>query len=516
MAREAARADLIPLSPPNIRERAKLLLLAQQNPVLREEIRRRCRGDPAWFCNFALWTFDPRELDQGRSPHLPFVLWDYQVELIHWYEARYRNQESGIVLKSRDMGASWVAMAWLLWHWLFDSGFQALIGSRTEDLVDNRLPDSHFGRLDYMIERLPAWLKPKGFSPRRHRFHMKLLNPENGSAIKGESSQGNFGRQGRFSVIFIDELAHWEKNTQERAWRSASEATRCRIAVSTVNGHDNLFWELWESEKLPRLRLHWRLHPKKDDAWFERQLAEKTREEVLQELEMDPYVDLGDLVYPGWQGVRREKRDYDPGKLLYCSWDFGLDTTCIIWWQVDLANDEVICLDAIQRKDTPVDWFIPFVAGRLEEGGAHAYTEQELAKVAAHASWARAIHFGDPAGGNRHAATGLSVLDILKQRGIYVFTNNKARDFLTRKQMTEIGIRKVVVNVNPGGAVDASIVDEAMSRARKDDKGRPVHDGTSHLRSAVEYFFVNLPPFRHAERPEPVIRRMAYDNLPLT
>jgi len=502
---------LIPDRPPTLRERGLLTVQAHRDPMLREEISRRCREDPAWFCNFALWTFDPRELESGKTPHLPFILYEFQVHLIRWYEERYRNQEDGIILKSRDMGASWVAMAWLLWHWLFDQGFQALIGSRTEDLVDNRLVDSHFGRLDYMLERLPSWLKPEGFLPRKHRFHMKLINPANGSAIKGESSQGNFGRQGRFSVIFIDELAHWEKNTQERAWRSASEATRCRIAVSTVNGADNLFWRLWESEQIPRLQLHWRLHPRKDEAWYQRQLERKTREEILQELEMDPYVDQGDLVYPGWQGVRREQREYDPNALLYCSWDFGLDTTCIIWWQVNRERDEVVCLDAIQRRDMPVDWFIPFVTGELEPEREHLYSMDERAKIQAHRKWAKPIHFGDPAGGNRHVGTGLSVLDILKQHGIYVFTNQKARDYLTRKQLTEIGIRRVVVNVNPGSAVDASLVDEAMSRARKDERGRPIHDGTSHLRSAVEYFFVNLPPFRRLERPEPVVRRMAYD-----
>lgn len=504
---------VLPERPPTLKERGQLLVLAERNPVLREEIRQRCREDVAWFVNFACWTFDPRLIEEGKSPHLPFILYDYQVDLLRWYEERFTRREDGVVVKSRDMGASWCAIVWLLWHWLFDDGFQALIGSRKEELVDNRLPDSHFGRMDYVLERLPRWLRPRGFNPKKHRFHMKLINPENGSVIVGESSQGNFGRQGRYSVVFIDELAAWEKRTQERAWRASSSSTNCRIVVSTVAGHDNLFWKLVSEGKVPVLRLHWSLHPKKDQEWYEKQLREKTREEILQELEMDPYVDDGNLVYPGWQQVRREQRSYDPNKLLYCSWDFGLDTTCIIWWQLDRESGEIICLDCIQHKDRPIDWFVPFVTGSIPDGYEDQYTEEEKQKIAEHRSWSRGIHFGDPAGGNRHVGTGLSVLDVLRNYGIYVFTNPKARDFLTRKQLTEIGIRNVVVNYQPGRVIDASLVDEAMLRARKDEHGKPVHDATSHLRSAVEFFFVNLPPFRAPQRPEPVIQKMAYDRL---
>ena len=172
---------VLPERPPTLKERGQLLVLAERNPVLREEIRQRCREDVAWFVNFACWTFDPRLLEEGKSPHLPFILYDYQVDLLRWYEERFTRREDGVVVKSRDMGASWCAIVWLLWHWLFTAGFQALIGSRTEELVDNRLIDSHFGRLDYLLGRLPAWLKPKGFSPRKHRFHMKLINPETGA-----------------------------------------------------------------------------------------------------------------------------------------------------------------------------------------------------------------------------------------------------------------------------------------------------------------------------------------------
>ena len=154
----------LPDHPPTLRERGILTVAAQKDPNLRQALVERCRRDPAFFINFACWTFDPRK----ENPHIPFILYPYQIDLIHWLEERLVQKEDGVIDKSRDMGVSWVIMAWLLWHWLFDESFQALIGSRAEYQVDNRLIDSHFGRLEYLIQRLPAFLKPQGFSFRQY------------------------------------------------------------------------------------------------------------------------------------------------------------------------------------------------------------------------------------------------------------------------------------------------------------------------------------------------------------
>ncbi len=499
---------LIPEHPPTLRERALLTARAQKDPKVRQLIIEACRRDPAFFINFACWTFDPRQ----EQPHIPFILYPYQVELVHWLEERLREKQDGVIDKSRDMGVSWVVMGWLLWHWLFDHGFQALIGSRSEYQVDNRLIDSHFGRLEYMIQRLPGFLKPEGFNFRQHRTHMKLVNPQNGSAIKGEASHGNFGRQGRFNVVFFDELAFWDKERQFAAWRSASEATRTRIAVSTPNGDGNLFYRLVHEGKTPHLRLHWSLHPLKDEAWYEAQKQRLTDAELASEVDISYHAAESELVYPEWKDVPHEELAYRPDWPLYASWDFGLDTTAVIWWQRDPESGRIHCLDAIERKNVTIDWFLPFFTGVIPENQLHLYTVNDRAKVNAHKGWGNAVHFGDPTGSSRHVGTGLSVLDILRNHGIYVYTNNKARDFMTRRHMTAIGLRDVICNVSDG-PVSAAIVDERMRAARKGPDGKPIHDATSHIRSAVEYFFVNLPPFRRRERPEAMKRVMIYDTL---
>jgi intein/homing endonuclease len=92
------------------------------------------------------------------------------------------------------MGVTWTIVHWLVYHWLFTEKFSALIGSRKEVEVDNKAISSIFGKIRYLIYAQPKWLFPKNFKKKFHDNHMKLINPENGSVLYGESANPNFGR----------------------------------------------------------------------------------------------------------------------------------------------------------------------------------------------------------------------------------------------------------------------------------------------------------------------------------
>jgi len=104
------------------------------------------------------------------------------------------------------MGVTWMIVAWIVWKWLFADGFNALMGSRKEDLVDNKAADSLFGKAEYIIERLPNWMWPIGWDSSKHRTFAKIINPENDNTIQGESANRDFSRQGRYSCLVGDTL----------------------------------------------------------------------------------------------------------------------------------------------------------------------------------------------------------------------------------------------------------------------------------------------------------------------
>lgn len=147
-------------------------------------------------------TYDPR---RPVNKWIPFVFFPKQAELVDFFEGLDHDQESGLVEKARDMGATWDACAYSVWRWLFIDNDAIGWGSRKEALVDKLGdPDSIFEKMRLLLKRLPTVFMPKDFNWSRHATFMKLTNPENGSIVSGEAGD-NIGRGGRKSVFFKDE-----------------------------------------------------------------------------------------------------------------------------------------------------------------------------------------------------------------------------------------------------------------------------------------------------------------------
>jgi hypothetical protein len=87
---------------------------------------------------------------------VPFKLWPKQVEALRAMMAHKKL----VVLKSRQVGASWLALAKSLWRMVFRPGSATLILSLREEeaLALVRM------RLKPMFERLPAWMRPEATS----------------------------------------------------------------------------------------------------------------------------------------------------------------------------------------------------------------------------------------------------------------------------------------------------------------------------------------------------------------
>ena len=71
---------------------------------------------------------------------------------------------------------------------------------------------------------------------------MTIFNPENKSLIRGSAPVSNYGRSGRWKVVFFDELAFWPYG--EASWKAASHSTKIRLALSTPNGPDGVYARL--------------------------------------------------------------------------------------------------------------------------------------------------------------------------------------------------------------------------------------------------------------------------------
>jgi phage terminase large subunit len=255
-----------PVYEPIWAERAERLARLRAHPELLAPLRQKYAEDPAVFINDWGTTFDPRNADLGLPTTIPFLLFPKQVELVRWMTDRWRSSENGIVEKTREMGMSWLAIAFACTVCLFQDGVVIGFGSRKEELVDKiDDPKSLFWKARAFLSALPVEFL-RGWSATDHAPHMRVIFPATNSYLIGEGGDG-IGRGNRASMYFLDESAFLERPTLIDA--SLSQTTRCRIDISTPNGMGNSFAQRRWSGNTKSFTYHWRNDPRKSQAWYE-------------------------------------------------------------------------------------------------------------------------------------------------------------------------------------------------------------------------------------------------------
>lgn len=265
------------------------------------------------FINHWCTTYDPRNAGTNKPTKMPFILFPKQEEFVTFLEACVKAESSGLVEKSRDMGATWVCAAFSVWLWLFYEGAAIGWGSRTVDLVDKiGDPKSIFDKLRTVILALPTPFLPTNFRQDDHLSYMRLINPANGATITGEGGD-NIGRGGRTLIYFLDEAAHVER--PEKIEAALDDNTRVRIDISSVSGLGTLFHRKRDAgvdwvpgnEIIKNVTnvfvMDWSDHPEKSNEWFKQRkkkaLDQGTAHLFAREVERDYAASVDNVLIPG-------------------------------------------------------------------------------------------------------------------------------------------------------------------------------------------------------------------------
>lgn len=254
-----------------IRDRLTRLMQIGRNVDAQKIERELCKRDFAHWVRYWVWTYDPRLASEGKSAHLPLLMFQRQVEMCEFIDARLAAREDGLIEKSRDIGFTWVMAAKAVHKWIFVDGFKTTFGSRKEDFVDKRGEvDSIFEKMRYVIRAQPQWLNPAGFDWDKHDNHMRLINPENANTIAGEAGD-DLGRGGRSSLFVIDEAAFLSNGDSVDAATSGN--CDVRIWGSSVNGMGNIFARKRHGGSLRPDQIftfHYSSDPRKTPEWAEK------------------------------------------------------------------------------------------------------------------------------------------------------------------------------------------------------------------------------------------------------
>lgn len=326
----------------NLAYRMQVRSITNENEHARELQMSLCRSSILYFCNVWCWTFIP-----GQEA-VPFILYDFQEDLITWMVFLIKHQISGLVEKSRCQGLSWlsrVVHAWMILFFKNKIEYSLSLG-KTE--VDDRTMDSLFGKERFLLNHLPDWMRG-GWGERLEGVDniMRVHIPKTGGLLKGLLTGSTAGRSGRGSFADYDEFAHVE-SARETLEASSSLAT-CEIYISTVKGMNNPFAAMAHAPGTIKKSIHWRQNPVLNDEWAikERSKPKYFTDEIWdQEMEIKYESSTPGRVFPqlisslepgqsdteNWSHLQSgDFFEYDPNYPVQLGMDFGLSdpNTCV-------------------------------------------------------------------------------------------------------------------------------------------------------------------------------------------
>jgi hypothetical protein len=125
---------------------------------------------------------------------------------------------------------------------------------------------------------------------------MRITFPSTGSFIAGDGGD-NIGRSDRTALYFVDEAAHLERPHLAEA--SLMSTTYARHDISTAAGLGNPFEQNRHSGRIKVFTFHWRDDPRKDDAWYNKQVSEAFSAAVVaQEIDIDYSASVEGVLIP--------------------------------------------------------------------------------------------------------------------------------------------------------------------------------------------------------------------------
>ena len=303
--------------------------MSNMKEVIKKEYLK-CAQDPAYFLKkYAI-------IQHPMKGKIPFSLYPFQEKMIN----DFNNHNYNVILKARQLGISTLTAGYALWMMTFQTDKNILVIATKQDTAKNLVT-----KIRVMHANLPNWVKSNCVEDNK-----LSLRYSNGSQVKAISSTEDAGRSEALSLLILDEAAFIEKI--DTIWTAAQSTLatggQC-IALSTPNGVGNWFHKVWvEAEEGESdwnfIRLHWSLHPDRDDKWRAGQEKLLGPSMAAQEYDCD-FITSGQTVIDG--AILEEYRNKQVEEPIEKR---GIDSNLWIWRQPNYSRDYVVSAD-VARGD---------------------------------------------------------------------------------------------------------------------------------------------------------------------
>jgi len=222
-------------------------------------------------CQYFISTY-VHILDSQTERWIPFELWSAQVDALD----TVIDHQFTLALKSRQVGLTWLMLAYGLWRMLFRPVAEVLLFSKREDEAIFLLAD----RLNGIYMHLPEWMKPGKVIDMKK--HIKLRN---GSSARAFPSNAGDSYTATFALIDEADLVPDLKSLLGRVQPTIDAGGKLAL-ISRVDKSkpQSLFKQIYrtaraEENQWRALFLPWYAHPGRDQDWYEAQRRDAMRNE---------------------------------------------------------------------------------------------------------------------------------------------------------------------------------------------------------------------------------------------
>lgn len=241
-----------------------------------------CRNSPAYFLNKYGFIQDPI---MGK---IPFELFKYQEIVL----GKFLTHAFNIILKSRQMGLSWLVAGYALWLCMFFEEKKVLMIS-----IKDVTAKSLLKKVKYIYKNLPEFLQME-----LTEDNLSKMAFATGSEVQSVPTSEEAGRSESLSLLIIDEAAfvRWIDRIWQAAFPTLSTGGAA-IVLSTPDGMGNFYADLWHKSIEGRslfnpIRLQWWYHPRRGKDWYRIQQENMTSLQLAQEVDGE-FIASGNLVF---------------------------------------------------------------------------------------------------------------------------------------------------------------------------------------------------------------------------
>jgi hypothetical protein len=233
-----------------------------ENLDYRQEVLKSC-SSPLYFLETYVMIYDATD-----RVWLPFRLWPAQATTLKTIQVN----RLVCILKARQLGLTWLVMAFALWLMLFRPAATVLLFSRRDDEATDLLKT----RLGGMYDRLPSWLKVRSFEvDNEHEWRLS-----NGSRALAFPTTAGDSYSATLAVVDEADLVP-DLEKMLNSVKPTIDSGGRMVLLSRVNksAPGSLFKRIYASAKQKttdwvHVFLPWDVRPGRDQAWYDSQKTE--------------------------------------------------------------------------------------------------------------------------------------------------------------------------------------------------------------------------------------------------